>query len=124
MTRKMSQAAKCYWHIPLPFFSIATKKFFDLTVSLSLQVDLLVPTKVTGVITQGAKDFGRVQFVGSYKVAYSNDGERWTIYQDEKQRKDKVPRRQNRQCSPRRKATRKNRADSRVHVWALRGLGF
>lgn len=57
---------------------------------LSRQVDLLVPTKVTGVITQGAKDFGRVQFVGSYKVAYSNDGERWTVYQDEKQRKDKV----------------------------------
>lgn len=57
---------------------------------MSRQVDLLVPTKVTGVITQGAKDFGRVQFVGSYKVAYSNDGERWNVYQDEKQRKDKV----------------------------------
>ncbi|KAI3372499.1 hypothetical protein L3Q82_022978, partial [Scortum barcoo] len=55
-----------------------------------LQVDLLVPTKVTGIITQGAKDFGHVQFVGSYKVAYSNDGERWNIYQDEKQGKDKV----------------------------------
>lgn len=54
------------------------------------QVDLLVPTKVTGIITQGAKDFGRVQFVGSYKMAYSNDGERWTTYQDEKQRKDKA----------------------------------
>uniref|UniRef100_A0A1A8S5I8 EGF-like repeats and discoidin I-like domains 3b n=2 Tax=Nothobranchius rachovii TaxID=451742 RepID=A0A1A8S5I8_9TELE len=55
-----------------------------------LQVDLLVPTKVTGVITQGAKDFGHVQFVGSYKVAYSNDGERWNVYQDQKQGKDKV----------------------------------
>lgn len=55
-----------------------------------LQVDLLVPTKVTGIITQGAKDFGHVQFVGSYKLAYSNDGEYWTVYQDEKQRKDKV----------------------------------
>ncbi|KAF0033758.1 hypothetical protein F2P81_013824, partial [Scophthalmus maximus] len=54
-----------------------------------LQVDLLVPTKVTGVITQGAKDFGHVQFVGSYKVAYSNDGERWKVYQDQKQGKDK-----------------------------------
>ena len=54
------------------------------------QVDTLVPTKITGIITQGAKDFGHVQFVGSYKVAYSNDGERWLIYQDEKQRKDKV----------------------------------
>lgn len=59
-------------------------------VSRLCQVDLLMPTKVTGIITQGAKDFGRVQFVGSYKVAYSNDGERWNIYQDEKQRKDKV----------------------------------
>nr|XP_055063659.1 EGF-like repeat and discoidin I-like domain-containing protein 3 [Misgurnus anguillicaudatus] len=55
-----------------------------------LQVDLLIPTKITGIITQGAKDFGRVQFVGSYKLAFSNDGERWFIYQDEKQRKDKI----------------------------------
>ncbi|XP_029533300.2 EGF-like repeat and discoidin I-like domain-containing protein 3 isoform X1 [Oncorhynchus nerka] len=55
-----------------------------------LQVDMLLPTKITGIITQGAKDFGHVQFVGSYKVAYSNDGERWLVYQDEKQRKDKV----------------------------------
>lgn len=62
-------------------------------------MDLLVPTKVTGVITQGAKDFGRVQFVGSYKVAYSNDGERWTVYQDEKQRKDKVSRTNRRRLS-------------------------
>lgn len=53
-------------------------------------MDLLVPTKVTGIITQGAKDFGHVQFVGSYKLAYSDDGEHWTVYQDEKQRKDKV----------------------------------
>ena len=51
---------------------------------------MLLPTKITGVITQGAKDFGHVQFVGSYKVAYSNDGERWTVYQDQKQGKDKV----------------------------------
>jgi len=51
---------------------------------------MLRPTKITGVITQGAKDFGHVQFVGSYKVAYSNNGERWFIYQDEKQKTDKV----------------------------------
>ncbi|XP_056369326.1 EGF-like repeat and discoidin I-like domain-containing protein 3 isoform X1 [Oenanthe melanoleuca] len=55
-----------------------------------LQIDLLIPTKITGIITQGAKDFGHVQFVGSYKLAYSNDGEHWKIYQDEKQKKDKV----------------------------------
>lgn len=51
---------------------------------------MLLPTKVTGIITQGAKDFGRVQFVGSYKLAFSNDGERWIMYQDESQQKDKV----------------------------------
>ncbi|XP_030623995.1 EGF-like repeat and discoidin I-like domain-containing protein 3 [Chanos chanos] len=55
-----------------------------------LQVDLLLPTKVTGIITQGAKDFGHVQFVGSYKLAFSNNGEKWTIYQDESLKKDKV----------------------------------
>ncbi|XP_031433856.1 EGF-like repeat and discoidin I-like domain-containing protein 3 isoform X4 [Clupea harengus] len=55
-----------------------------------LQVDMLLPTKVTGIITQGAKDFGRVQFVGSYKLAFSNDGERWIMYQDESQQKDKI----------------------------------
>ncbi|XP_018600510.1 EGF-like repeat and discoidin I-like domain-containing protein 3 isoform X2 [Scleropages formosus] len=55
-----------------------------------LQIDLLLPTKVTGIITQGAKDFGHVQFVGSYKLAFSNDGETWTVYQDVKQKKDKI----------------------------------
>lgn len=62
----------------------------DLSLSLSHQVDLLIPTKITGLITQGAKDFGRVQFVGSYKVAFSDDGEHWLIYQDDRQQKDKV----------------------------------
>lgn len=55
-----------------------------------IQVDLLSPTKITGVITQGARDFGRVQFVGSYKLAYSDDGISWTVYQDEAQHTDKV----------------------------------
>lgn len=72
------------------FKSAVVKNIFVLFFFGFFQVDLLVPTKVTGIITQGAKDFGRVQFVGSYKVAYSNDGERWITYQDEKQRKDKV----------------------------------
>uniref|UniRef100_A0A8C1NKS6 EGF-like repeats and discoidin I-like domains 3b n=1 Tax=Cyprinus carpio TaxID=7962 RepID=A0A8C1NKS6_CYPCA len=55
-----------------------------------LQVDFQITTKITGIITQGAKDFGHVQFVGSYKVAFSNDGEKWLMYQDEKQQKDKI----------------------------------
>lgn len=72
------------------FCSLPSSLLLSSCVALHSQVDLLVPTKITGIITQGAKDFGHVQFVGSYKVAYSNDGERWNVYQDEKQRKDKV----------------------------------
>ena len=53
-------------------------------------MDLLTRTNITGVITQGAKDFGRVQFVNSYKLAYSQDGRDWTIFQDEMQHSDKV----------------------------------
>ncbi|XP_010788507.1 lactadherin-like [Notothenia coriiceps] len=48
-----------------------------------LQVDLGATKKVTGVITQGAKDFGSIQFVTAFKVAYSNDGRSWTIVKDE-----------------------------------------
>ncbi|KAG5272733.1 hypothetical protein AALO_G00168720 [Alosa alosa] len=55
-----------------------------------LQVDMLLPTKVTGIITQGSKYFGHVQFVGSYKLAFSSDGEKWIVYQDESQQKDKI----------------------------------
>ncbi|XP_015242014.1 PREDICTED: lactadherin isoform X4 [Cyprinodon variegatus] len=55
-----------------------------------LQVDLLSPKKITGIITQGAKDFGSVQFVSSFKVAYSNDGRSWTILKDGTTGKDKI----------------------------------
>lgn len=76
-----------FFHLYLLHSSVPLYISFCLSFS---QVDMLVPTKITGVITQGAKDFGHVQFVGSYKLAFSNDGERWHIYQDEKQKKDKV----------------------------------
>lgn len=80
---------------PAEFLEQSSLSFCFVSLSLCLypsasQVDLLMPTKVTGIITQGAKDFGHVQFVGSYKLAYSNDGEQWNVYQDEKQGKDKV----------------------------------
>ncbi|XP_030210788.1 EGF-like repeat and discoidin I-like domain-containing protein 3 isoform X1 [Gadus morhua] len=55
-----------------------------------LQVDLLTPTNISGVITQGAKDFGREQFVSSYKLTYSQDGRDWTTFQDEERHNDKV----------------------------------
>ncbi|XP_056273289.1 milk fat globule EGF and factor V/VIII domain containing b [Pseudoliparis swirei] len=47
-----------------------------------LQVDLGSPKKITGVITQGAKDFGSVQFVTAFKVSHSDDGHTWTVVQD------------------------------------------
>ncbi|XP_036390905.1 lactadherin-like [Megalops cyprinoides] len=55
-----------------------------------LQVDLETPKRVTGIITQGAKDFGVVQFVSAYKVTYSDDGQSWSVVKDENTRTDKV----------------------------------
>ncbi|KAF7707538.1 milk fat globule EGF and factor V/VIII domain containing b isoform X1 [Silurus meridionalis] len=55
-----------------------------------LQVDLISPKRITGIITQGAKDFGSVQFVSAYKVAYSNNGQNWTVVQDDKKHVDKI----------------------------------
>lgn len=57
---------------------------------MRLQVDLVSLKKVTGIITQGAKDFGSVQFVTAFKVAHSDDGQSWTIVKDETTGTDKV----------------------------------
>lgn len=54
------------------------------------QVDLEAPKKITGIITQGAKDFGSVQFVTAFKVAHSDDGQSWTTVKDETAGTDKV----------------------------------
>ncbi|CAD7676127.1 unnamed protein product [Nyctereutes procyonoides] len=48
-----------------------------------LQVDLGFQRQVTGIITQGARDFGHIQYVAAYKVAYSNDRTNWTEYKDQ-----------------------------------------
>uniref|UniRef100_A0A673TPH3 Milk fat globule-EGF factor 8 protein n=1 Tax=Suricata suricatta TaxID=37032 RepID=A0A673TPH3_SURSU len=48
-----------------------------------LQVDLGSERQVTGVITQGARDFGHIQYVAAYKVAYSNDSKSWIEYRDQ-----------------------------------------
>lgn len=55
-----------------------------------LQVDLEKPKRLTGIITQGAKDFGVVQFVSAFKVAYSNDGAAWSIVKNENTQTDKI----------------------------------
>ena len=53
-------------------------------------MDLESPKRVTGIITQGAKDFGSVQFVTAFKVSYSNDGQSWTTVKDETAKTDMV----------------------------------
>lgn len=53
-------------------------------------MDLDSPKRVTGIITQGAKDFGVVQFVSAFKVAYSDDGYSWQVLKDPNTRTDKV----------------------------------
>ncbi|KAM6426735.1 lactadherin isoform 1-T1 [Liasis olivaceus] len=55
-----------------------------------LQIDLRRQKKVTGVITQGARDFGHIQYVAAYKVAYSDDGKSWTLYKDSRTNITKV----------------------------------
>lgn len=57
---------------------------------LMLQLDLEKPKRITGIITQGAKDFGVVQFVSAFKIAYSDDGQSWSIVKDQVTRTDKV----------------------------------
>ncbi|ROL43606.1 EGF-like repeat and discoidin I-like domain-containing protein 3 [Anabarilius grahami] len=55
-----------------------------------LQLDLENPKRITGIITQGAKDFGVVQFVSAFKLAYSDDGQTWSIVKDQIRRTDKI----------------------------------
>ncbi|XP_039629002.1 EGF-like repeat and discoidin I-like domain-containing protein 3 isoform X3 [Polypterus senegalus] len=55
-----------------------------------IQVDFETSKQITGIITQGAKDFGTVQFVSAFKVAYSNDGESWSIIKDTSNMEDKI----------------------------------
>ncbi|XP_059207067.1 EGF-like repeat and discoidin I-like domain-containing protein 3 isoform X2 [Centropristis striata] len=55
-----------------------------------IQVDLEKTKRLTGIITQGAKDFGVVQFVSVFKVAYSNDGESWSMVKEENSNNDKL----------------------------------
>ncbi|XP_024905523.1 lactadherin isoform X2 [Pteropus alecto] len=47
-----------------------------------LQIDLGSEKQVTGIITQGARDFGHIQYVAAYRLAYSNNGVDWTEYSD------------------------------------------
>ncbi|XP_006885237.1 PREDICTED: lactadherin [Elephantulus edwardii] len=55
-----------------------------------LQVDLGTKKRLSGIITQGARDFGTVQYVAAFKVAYSNDGKNWTEYRERGSTESKI----------------------------------
>lgn len=76
------------WHSRANISVLALKGLF-LKV-LFLQVDLEKTKRLTGIITQGAKDFGVVQFVSVFKIAYSNDGESWSTVKEEDTGNEKV----------------------------------
>lgn len=47
-------------------------------------------TKITGIITQGAKTLSSEMFVRIYTLEYSEDGKRWTKYTDDEDYEQKV----------------------------------
>lgn len=46
--------------------------------------------RLTGIITQGASRMGTAEYIKAFKVASSFDGNTYTTYRTEGQRKDKV----------------------------------
>jgi lactadherin len=57
---------------------------------ISLQIDLGSKKQVTGIVTQGAREFGHVQYIAAYKMAYSPDGVHWTEYKENGASESKV----------------------------------
>ncbi|XP_020021063.1 lactadherin isoform X2 [Castor canadensis] len=55
-----------------------------------LQIDLGSKKQVTGIVTQGAREFGHVQYIAAYKMAYSPDGVHWTEYKENGASESKV----------------------------------
>lgn len=76
------------WHSSAKMSVLALKSL--LLKVLFLQVDLEKTKRLTGIVTQGAKDFGVVQFVSVFKIAYSNDGESWSTVKEEDTGNEKV----------------------------------
>ncbi|XP_062982987.1 coagulation factor V [Elgaria multicarinata webbii] len=47
-----------------------------------LQINLLQPMKITGIITQGAKSMNTKMYVKTFSILYSDDGSAWKPYLD------------------------------------------
>ncbi|XP_034971451.2 coagulation factor V [Zootoca vivipara] len=55
-----------------------------------LQIDLLQPKKITGIITQGAKSMYSEMYVKTFSILYSDDGSVWKPYMNDSTSMGKV----------------------------------
>ncbi|XP_053312909.1 discoidin, CUB and LCCL domain-containing protein 2 [Spea bombifrons] len=55
-----------------------------------LQIDLNKLKRITGIITTGSTMSSFNYYVSSYKILYSDDGTKWTVYRDPNVDKDKI----------------------------------
>ncbi|KAM7154814.1 LOW QUALITY PROTEIN: discoidin, CUB and LCCL domain-containing protein 2-like [Molossus nigricans] len=55
-----------------------------------LQIDLNKEKKITGIVTTGSTMVEHNYYVSAYRILYSNDGQRWTVYREPGMEQDKL----------------------------------
>ncbi|KAF3821405.1 hypothetical protein GH733_010983 [Mirounga leonina] len=55
-----------------------------------LQIDLNKEKKITGIVTTGSTMVEHNYYVSAYKILYSDDGQRWTVYREPGVEQDKI----------------------------------
>ncbi|XP_011244324.1 discoidin, CUB and LCCL domain-containing protein 2 isoform X3 [Mus musculus] len=55
-----------------------------------LQIDLNKEKKITGIVTTGSTMIEHSYYVSAYRVLYSDDGQRWTVYREPGVDQDKI----------------------------------
>ncbi|KAM5332743.1 discoidin, CUB and LCCL domain-containing protein 2 isoform 1-T1 [Glossophaga mutica] len=55
-----------------------------------LQIDLNKEKKITGIVTTGSTMVEHNYFVSAYRILYSDDGQRWTVYREPGAEQDKI----------------------------------
>uniref|UniRef100_A0ABI7XG60 Discoidin, CUB and LCCL domain containing 2 n=1 Tax=Felis catus TaxID=9685 RepID=A0ABI7XG60_FELCA len=55
-----------------------------------LQIDLNKEKKITGIITTGSTMVEHNYYVSAYRILYSDDGQRWTVYREPGVEQDKI----------------------------------
>ncbi|XP_066203583.1 discoidin, CUB and LCCL domain-containing protein 2 isoform X2 [Saccopteryx leptura] len=55
-----------------------------------LQIDLNKEKKITGIVTTGSTMLEHNYYVSAYRILYSDDGQRWTVYRERGVEQDKI----------------------------------